>query len=88
VPNIELVLNSEARPKYWKREDYDTTNFDQESLGWPFVEVPHSQSEAPAEEQKYIYDTTLWSQTNVGHTFGDHLSESERRAVLEYLKTL
>lgn len=88
VPTIELVLNSTARPKYWKRVDYDSTNFDENALGWPFEELPYSQADAPAAEQKFVYDTTLWSQSNAGHTFGDHLTSEERRAVLEYLKTL
>jgi hypothetical protein len=35
-----------------------------------------------------IYDTTYWSQSNAGDTFGDHLTDAERRAVIEYLKTL
>lgn len=30
----------------------------------------------------------LWSQSNLGHPFGDHLTDAQRRAVLEYLKTL
>jgi hypothetical protein len=88
VPNVELVLNSKARPKYWKRMDLDDANFDENSLGWPFEEVSYSQAEAPAEERNRIYDTTYFSQTNGGHVFGDHLSHAERRAVIEYLKTL
>lgn len=88
VPNIELVLNSSARPTYWKRVDYDTRHYDQQALGWPYIELPYSQAEAAASERKYIYDTTYFSQSNAGHTFGDHLTETERRAVIEYLKTL
>jgi mono/diheme cytochrome c family protein len=88
VPTLELVLNSAARPTYWKRVDYDSTHFDQDALGWPFTEVPYDQASAPAEERKFIYDTTRWSQSNGGHTFGDHLTPEERRSVLEYLKTL
>ncbi len=88
VPNIALVLDSTARPTYWKRVDYDSTNFDEDTLGWPHVALPYGQDEAPADEVKFIYDTTRWSQSNVGHTFGDHLSDGERRAVIEYLKTL
>jgi len=88
VPNIELVLNSKARPKYWKRVDLDDTNFDEDALGWPYEEVSYPQSEAPEAERKLIYDTTEYSQTNGGHTFGDHLTTTERRAVIEYLKTL
>ena len=88
VPTIELVLNSAARPKYWKRVDLDSTHYDEEALGWPYVELPYSQADAPASEKKMVYDTTYWSQSNEGHPFGDHLSASERRAVLEYLKTI
>jgi mono/diheme cytochrome c family protein len=88
VPNVELMLNSSARPAYWKRVDYDSTNFDEEALGWPFMEVAYPQALAPAAERKFIYDTTYFSQSNRGHTFGDHLTPEERRAVIEYLKTL
>jgi mono/diheme cytochrome c family protein len=88
VPTLDLLLNSGARPTYWKRVDYDSTNFDEEAVGWPWIEVETPQAEAPPAEAKFIYDTTYWSQSNKGHRFGDHLSDEERRAVLEYLKTL
>ena len=88
VPTIEAVLNSKARPTYWKRVDYNSANFDEDSLGWPYVETQYGQDGAPADERKYIYDTTLFAHTNVGHPFGDHLTPEERRAVIEYLKTL
>ena len=88
VPTIELVLDSSARPKWWKRIDYDSANFDDVGLGWPFVEVPYSWDDAPADVQKHVYDTTKLGHTNVGHTFGDLLTPEERRAVLEYLKTI
>ena len=35
-----------------------------------------------------IYDTTLPGYGNAGHPYGDALSRSDRRAVIEYLKTL
>jgi mono/diheme cytochrome c family protein len=88
VPSVLLVLNSKARPRYWKRIDYDSTHFDEQALGWPFIALPYGQDDAPDAERKYIYDTTKWSQSNGGHTFGDGYSDAERRAVLEYLKTL
>jgi mono/diheme cytochrome c family protein len=88
VPTIEALVNSKLRPKYWKRVDYDSTHFDEQAIGWPFIEVPYNQANAPESERKYIYDTTLWSQGNGGHTYGDALSDGDRRAVLEYLKTL
>jgi hypothetical protein len=45
VPTIELLLDSGARPTYWKRVDYDSTHFDEEALGWPWVEVDTPQAE-------------------------------------------
>jgi len=88
VPTIELVLDSGARPKYWKRQDYDSAHFDEDALGWPYIEVAYGHAQASDSERKFIYDTTQFAHTNAGHTFGDHLGEAERRAVLEYLKTL
>ena len=88
VPTVELVLNSTARPAVWKRVSQDSTVFDEEAMGWPYVELEGRQTDAPQAEQKYIYDTAYWSQSNAGHTYGDHLSDEERRAVIEYLKTL
>jgi mono/diheme cytochrome c family protein len=88
VPTVDLVLNSRARPRVWKRVDLDSTNFDEEELGWPWERVPVPQDAVPEPERKRVYDTSAWSQSNAGHTFGDHLTAKERRAVIEYLKTL
>jgi len=88
VPTIELLLNSGARPTYWQRANYDSTDFDEDALGWPWVGVDTPQAELAPGIAKYVYDTTYWSQSNKGHRLGDHLRPKERRAVIEYLKTL
>lgn len=88
VPTVELVLNSHARPTYWARVDLDSTNFDEDALGWPFDTYDAPPDALPDEERKMVFDTTQWSQSNAGHTYGDHLTDAERRAVIEYLKTL
>ena len=88
VPTIELVLNSPARPASWRRVDLDSTHFDQDALGWPFEVLPYGQDTAPADVKKFVYDTSKLGHANTGHPFGDHLTADERRAVLEYLKTL
>jgi mono/diheme cytochrome c family protein len=88
VPTIELVLDSSKRPTFWKRVDYDTTHYDQDELGWPWMSVGYGQDDAPVDEAKYVYDTSKYGHRATGHTFGDHLTEAERAAVLEYLKTL
>ncbi|MCA9580278.1 MAG: c-type cytochrome [Myxococcales bacterium] len=88
VPNLSLVMNSQARPTYWRRVDSDSTNFDQDQLGWPFETRDYGKEGADGVEALYLYDTTLPGHSNSGHVFGDHLSDAERRAVVEYLKTL
>ena len=88
VPNVEMVLKSWVRPKYWSRVNRDNNDFDEEKMGWPWKGT-HSQEEtATLKGKKFVYDTTYWSQSNEGHTFGDHLTDAERRDVIEYLKTI
>jgi len=80
VPTIEDLLNSPQRPAYWQRT-FDNSDYDPAKLGWRYTSKT-------AKKNKEIYDTTLPGYGNSGHTFGDKLSPEERRAVLEYLKTL
>ena len=88
VPTIDALLNSKTRPARFLRppstafEHYDT-----EALGWkapPFD--PTVEPKSP--EARYQVDTARFGLGNGGHTFGDKLTEEERRDVIEYLKTL
>jgi mono/diheme cytochrome c family protein len=88
VPTLALVLDSSQRPSYWRRPNYDSSNYDWDALGWVFESLDYGQAGAPIGEAKHIYDTTILGHDNGGHTFGDHLSDDERTAVLEYLKTI
>jgi hypothetical protein len=96
VPTIYHVLNSKARPKVFTRtyrtalEDYDALeDFDTDRLGWKItvLDAPPD-PKLPGAQRRRIYDTTLPGQSNSGHTFGDDFSDEQRRAVIEYLKTL
>lgn len=80
VPTLMDVLNSKNRPVLWSRT-FDATDYNQTKVGWNYtVETIKVQTKT--------YDTTLKGYGNGGHTFGDELSETERLAVIEYLKTL
>ena len=90
VPTVYHVLNSKARPKIFTRsyrtakEDYDPLK-----LGWKIDILQHGpRHDLPAIERRKVYDTHKPGRTNSGHTFGDDLSDAERMAVIEYLKTL
>jgi mono/diheme cytochrome c family protein len=55
-------------------------------LGWNIANPP-TLSNTDIENRK-IYNTTMFSQGNGGHAFSDVLNDTERRAIIEYLKTL
>jgi hypothetical protein len=57
-------------------------------MGWRYQVLDHGQDQASENERKHIYDTTISAHGNGGHVFGDHFTDAERAAVLEYLKTI
>ncbi len=90
VPTLAEVLYSKARPKIFTRsfktgsEDYDTIK-----VGWKIQVLDRSpSSDLPAFQRRQVYDTNQPGRGNQGHTFGDDLTDEQRRAVIEYLKTL
>lgn len=88
VPTIAALLDSGQRPTYWIR-GVDSPEFDQEALGWTYETVPQGKDAAgDARRRKRIYDTTLEGYSNAGHTFGDELPDTDKKALIEYLKTL
>jgi mono/diheme cytochrome c family protein len=88
VPSIAALLDSSRRPTYWRHREAPR-EYDQETLGWRHEVLDHGkQGAADATEARSIYDTTRHGYGNGGHTFGDALSDAERRALIEYLKTL
>jgi hypothetical protein len=85
---VEVLLDSKKRPTYWRRS-FSRRELDPVALGWKHQVLSHGKAaEADTSIRKRIYDTTLPGYSNTGHTFGDDLSAAERRAVIEYLKTL
>jgi mono/diheme cytochrome c family protein len=80
VPTLEALLNSRLRPAYWSR-NFNNPQYDYEKVGWKYTT-----ENAPRGTE--VYNTTLPGYGNYGHTFGDRLTDRERKAVIEYLKTL
>jgi mono/diheme cytochrome c family protein len=81
VPTLDDLLNSRQRPAIWRYTQVDNSDYDAMKLGWKYT-TPSSKSD------NQTYDTGLYGNSNGGHLFGDLLSETERKALLEYLKTL
>ncbi len=80
VPTLEEVLNSKERPRYWRR-NFDNPVYDYVKNGWEYTVEAAPSGTA-------VYNTDLPGYGNYGHYFGDKLTEKERKAVIEYLKTL
>lgn len=80
VPTLEDLLNSKQRPEYWQRSG-KSDDYDFEKVGWKYQRKSNGTG-------KLTYNTHKLSSGNEGHYFGDEFSEAERKAVIEYLKTL
>lgn len=78
VPTLDDLLDSRRRPAVWSRTG-DNRDYDFDKVGWNYV---------PEKKGKWSYDTRLPGYGNQGHYFGDNLQDGERKAVVEYLKTL
>jgi mono/diheme cytochrome c family protein len=86
APTLWHVLHPDQRPVIWKRtgDAYDT-----EQVGWQIetlTELPPDANEGW--EKRQFFDTRRFGKSAAGHDFPDALTDEEKRAVLEYLKTL
>lgn len=86
VPTLWHVLNSAKRPTVWKRTE---NGYDEQRVGLKVAEFEALPNEAKSiYERRSHFDTTKAGKSAAGHTFPNSLSESEKRSLLEYLKTL
>ncbi len=91
VPTLADLLESPRRPAYWRfdRAADGSPVYDRERVGWAYETLARGKSAAMSwDERNGIYDTDGKGYGNGGHTFGDALSGDERRALIEYLKSL
>ncbi len=88
VPSLAALLDTGSRPTWWRFVSA-RPEFDQTRVGWDYQALRQGREVfASLDEQKWVYDTTRTGYGNQGHDFGDVLTSDERRALIEYLKTL
>jgi mono/diheme cytochrome c family protein len=79
VPTLwDLLQNPQDRPQQFSR-GYDV--YDKEKVGFVSATPEAKRAGTP-------YDTTVPGNGNGGHVYGTQLSEEEKRALVEYMKTL
>jgi mono/diheme cytochrome c family protein len=93
VPTLHALLSSSTRPaRFTRPASTDFAHYDTVRVGWKSEEVTASELAATVRQSpyqaKFIVDTARFGMGNGGHTFGDELTEHERRDVIEYLKSL
>ncbi len=89
VPTLDGVLNSNARPKIYTRSfKTEEADYDKDRVGWKYVESKVPGKTVNDFEKRKVYDTNMRGRNNSGHTYGDALTDQERKALIEYLKTL
>ena len=88
VPTLANLLSKDRGRGFWisnsrydhvKKEFYPASNtFDPTNVG-----IAATQSESA-----FWFDTTKEGNTNTGHPFGTNLDDSQKKSLIEFLKTL
>jgi len=85
VPTLWHLLHPDERPELWRRV---ALSLDTAKIGFK-IETPASVPDKLNNyERRWYFDTQRFGKSAAGHDFPNRLSEEEKLAVLEYLKTL
>ncbi|MBX9788015.1 MAG: c-type cytochrome [Pirellulales bacterium] len=86
VPTLWHVLHEAKRPTVWLRSE---DGYDHERVGLEVTEFDKLPPEVRrADDKRRYFNTRLRGKSAAGHSFPEQLNEGEKRAVLEYLKSL
>jgi len=85
VPTLWHLLRPAERPVVWRRV---SAPYDFSRLGQPFEQVDAVPETVTSAERRTYFDTRNFGKSAHGHDYPNALSEAEKVAVLEYLKTL
>lgn len=86
VPTLWHLFHPDQRPVVWKRTE---SGYDHEKIGLEITEYDELPPDVKsAKERREYFDTRKFAKSAQGHLFPDQLTEDEKTAVLEYLKTL
>lgn len=86
MPTLDDLLKPvDQRPeKFFAGDDV----YDQQRVGFVTNRPDNAAGTSKASRKFSEFDTKLRGNSNKGHVYGSGLSDEDRRALLEYLKTL
>ena len=87
VPTLHDVLHPSDRPVVWRPTD-DRVDRIRMGVAYEALDPDRMPQVADPVRRRDIFDTRRYGKSNRGHRFVDELTADEKRAVLEYLKTL
>lgn len=85
VPTLWHVLHPSQRPELWRRTP---DGYDRQRVGLEISTPAKMPPNLSGAEKRKFFDTHIFGKSPAGHRFPDALTEEEKSAVLEYLKTL
>ena len=86
IPTLWHLLNPDKRPAIWKPVSED---FDEQLVGLSVKEIREIPfSEPDAAIRRSYFNTRKLGKSNTGHDYPAVLTDTQRKALLEYLKTL
>jgi len=85
APTLSDVMNPSERPQIWKRSE---NGYDQIKVGLEVEQFQNLPENLNSRKKRMYYDTSQPGNSKAGHTFPDDLNAEEKKAVIEYLKTL
>ncbi|MCA9247209.1 MAG: cytochrome c [Planctomycetales bacterium] len=84
VPTLWHLLHANERPAVWRRV---ADKFDEARVGLE-IEIAETPVSGSFAQKRQYFDTTRFGKSAAGHLFPNRLDAGEKRAILEYLKTL
>jgi hypothetical protein len=91
VPTLaDLLEPPAARPaRYYRAPTNAVESYDPERVGWKVTDCARTPCDATAlPHPRMIYDTSWRGLSNAGHRYGTDLAPSDKRDLIEFLKTL
>ncbi len=85
VPTLWHLLHSSDRPRIWKRSE---NGYDRQKVGLEIETFEKLPPKLDGPQRRTYFNTERFGKSAAGHEFPEVLDETEKQAVLEYLKTL